>query len=229
MNNVQLFLFCIYILINIYAIYYFLFLKVKNNNLPKLDIKDLFELEGKLKGVNPELIRKDFGKNTQSTEWKSLVQRYIHFGTEEGLLGGPGLLCPDNHMQILRKIDAIDPKALSSDIKDIMDPGRIARRKSRLGLANLIRVGSSRTTINESSCAVSEIDNEDEEGSSEETLFVIDVNIDGVQIFKNSPVGEVIPILATIYSIAGYVIPLDQSKPYIIGVAHGNGKGEIFY
>jgi hypothetical protein len=54
-------------------------------------------------------------------------------------------------------------------------------------------------------------------------LFLIDVNIDGVQVFKNSVKSQAVPILGRVHSIDGIQIPNGRSPPFIIGMYHGSG------
>lgn len=51
-----------------------------------------------------------------------------------------------------------------------------------------------------------------------------DLNVDGVQIFKNSSQAQAIPILGRIVKIGNIKIPPSRSPPFIIGVFHGTGK-----
>lgn len=53
--------------------------------------------------------------------------------------------------------------------------------------------------------------------------FVIDINIDGVQLFKNSTRGQAYPILARIHSVGGVIIPIVKAPPFVIGVYEGAG------
>lgn len=57
-----------------------------------------------------------------------------------------------------------------------------------------------------------------------ETHVVIDINIDGVQLYKNGKAPQVIPILGRVYSIGGYVVPIKEADPFVIGLYHGHGK-----
>lgn len=58
-------------------------------------------------------------------------------------------------------------------------------------------------------------------------VFLIDVNIDGVQLFKNSVKSQAYPILGRVHSIDGVTIPIHRSPPFLIGMFHGAGKEEV--
>jgi len=64
-------------------------------------------------------------------------------------------------------------------------------------------------------------DEAETEDEKNKPLFEIDVNIDGVQPFKNSKLPKVTPILGRIVSINGIWIPMRDSKPFVIAIAHG--------
>jgi hypothetical protein len=59
--------------------------------------------------------------------------------------------------------------------------------------------------------------------------FLIDINIDGVQLFKNSEQAELIPITAIIHSIRkwGKETILKSSTPILLGYYHGQGKPNV--
>ena len=59
--------------------------------------------------------------------------------------------------------------------------------------------------------------------------FLIDINIDGVQLFKNSEQAELIPILAIIHSVrkAGKETIFKSSTPILLGYYHGQGKPNV--
>lgn len=59
--------------------------------------------------------------------------------------------------------------------------------------------------------------------------FVIEINIDGVQLFKNSEQAELFPKLAIIQSIrkVGKETILKSSTPILLGYHHGQGKPNV--
>lgn len=53
--------------------------------------------------------------------------------------------------------------------------------------------------------------------------LVFDINIDGVQIFKNSTQAQAYPILGRIAAIGALKLSVARSPPFIIGIYHGPG------
>lgn len=165
-----------------------------------------------------------------------------------------GMLYPREHLRVLKMIDVVDPSALSQDVKDVLNPDRNALEEATKAAkhfevtARLLADNSLKNNLSEQLRSVlipeqvhaetlnreysqkmrhESVLNTDAADLPDETVFVIDINIDGVQLFKNSMVPQAIPILARIYSIADYVIPLTLAKPFIFGVYHGCHKPPI--
>jgi hypothetical protein len=213
---------------------------LKSTTDKPLPIKDLFQIESERTGKSIFEIKKQVAKTLGASDVDGISSRMIDYGIQNSILGGPGQLFPSDHRRILRKLDAIDPNALSSVVKNVMDPKREQKIESAAGASELADI-TREALLEMKGKAFSELFPPDVTSrapdlprpcdsttTEEETLFVIDVNIDGVQIWKNSPMAQVIPILGCIYSIGNYVIPLDQCKPFLIGISHGNYKGSIF-
>lgn len=57
-----------------------------------------------------------------------------------------------------------------------------------------------------------------------EPLFLLDLFIDGVQIFKNSSKASCTPILGRVIAIDGVYLPSRRSRPFLISIYHGKGK-----
>jgi hypothetical protein len=181
------------------------------------------------------MIKKKIASSLSDVKWESVFNKYIPFNLEDSLLGGAGMLFPDSHRQILRRIDAIDPTVLSSALKDVMDPSRIGKRESAAGVAWHNKIDEMKNEFDKHKTVTDDmkrrLDRMNQElaiqEEDKETLILIDINIDGVQIFKNSAANQAVPILGCVYSIGGYVVPLDQSRPFVVGVSHGQGKAPV--
>jgi hypothetical protein len=70
---------------------------------------------------------------------------------------------------------------------------------------------------------ISRIARTEERRQQKEVVFVIDVNIDGVQLFKNFNCAQAYPILGRVYSVGSKKIPIKKSPPFLIGMYHGPG------
>jgi hypothetical protein len=218
-------------------VYVFLiyFKKVPKEEMNKLQIVDLIKLEASLRKKKVDDVKKKIACSLSDVKWESIFNHYNPFDMEETLLGGTGMLFRDNYREILRKIDAIDPNALSSTLKDVMDPTRISRREGAAGCAWHKTIHEMKMDFEKQGVVTDDMKLKYERANEEirrqeedkETLILIDINIDGAQLFKNSSAPQAVPILGCIYSIGGYVVPLDQSKPFILGVSHGQGKAPV--
>jgi len=167
--------------------------------------------------------------------FSSFVDRLSNLDFRFAIVLFVGMLFPDDYIRTLRKVDAIDPKALSTTLKDVIDPRRKNARTSKLAeeyfhqtdIRNKISSSDSRELFrppcDDCNANISTLQGE----NNDETLIVIDVNIDGVQIFKCSNMPQVIPILCRVYSIGKYIVPLQEAQPFLCGVYHGNGKPPV--
>lgn len=60
-------------------------------------------------------------------------------------------------------------------------------------------------------------------GPTEIVNFAIDINIDGVQLFKNSTMAQGYPILGRVHSVNATKIPIKKARPFVVGVYQGPG------
>jgi hypothetical protein len=122
----------------------------------------------------------------------------------------------DSHFRILEALHHIDPNILSHKMRKVVFPEQFRRKKAERYFKSKEEMPAAEATDSEE---------EEDEENDEETLFKIDINIDGTSIFKNSAAPQAIPILARIYSVSRkgkeYVIPIRMAKPFVIGLYYG--------
>lgn len=137
----------------------------------------------------------------------------VDFNLEESLLmEGPGILEPDKHLRLLRRLHAANPDLLSPHFLKIVDPVRY--HKERL------------------------IPNK---GRSKMNYFALKWHADGVQIAKNSTKANSLPISFAVDRVAPYdpdtqevdasrclIVPARLAPICTTTVFHGKGKCDLF-